>query len=308
MKRNRPLLALAVLIGTTGPLAGQTAPGPITPRFQEVIRLAQEGYGDSARAVIARLLQQIPATDSSYPEALFTSATVARTGEAMRTGFARVAVEFSASPWADKALLRLAQLEYGSGNLDAVIARVTRLFTDYPRSPMIPSAAIWGSRAAFEQKKTPIACDWITRGLALVGNDVETRNQLEFARKRCDVGPGVEMAPPHADSLRDTTPAPPARTDTTRPGTSKPVTRAPVTRPAPAGKWRVQVAAITDKAAIARVVKGIRNAGFTAFQVAGPRGLVKIQAGPFATRDAAQAELARFRKLFGGNPFPVEIR
>ena len=191
---------IALLLIT--PIISASGQAPTTPAFQEVVRLAQDGYGDSARVIIAKVLTKTAATDPQYPEALYTAAMVAKSGEEMRNQFSRVAIEFSSSAWADKALLRLAQLDYGSGNSEAAVNRMRRLFNDYPNSAILPTAALWGSRAAFDRKELQLGCDWITKGLAVVGADIELKNQLEFAKQRCNVGPGVELAPSRPDSLR----------------------------------------------------------------------------------------------------------
>ena len=88
------------------------------PPFQEVVRLAQDGYGDSARVLINKTLAKLPTSDPRYAEALYTAATVAKSGEEMRMLFTRVAIEFSSSAWADRATLRLAQ-RHGAGALRA---------------------------------------------------------------------------------------------------------------------------------------------------------------------------------------------
>lgn len=312
----RRALGAAILCSTFAfaPLAAQ---GPVTPAMQEVVRLAQDGYGDSARAVVARTLSKTSISDPLYPEALYTAATVAKSGDDMRSQFSRVVIEFSSSAWADKALLRLAQLDYGGGNTQGAVERMRRLFNDYPTSSVLPTAALWGSRAAFERKEMQLGCDWLAKGIAAVGDDIELKNQLEYAKQRCTAGPGLEPAPMRADSLRTKPGLEPAprRDDSLR---SKPAiepapkrddslrAKPPATKPAETGAWRVQVAAIADKAAIRRTVQKIEAAGFRAYQVAGPRGLTKIQAGPFTTRDAAAAKVATLKKAVGGSPFPVK--
>lgn len=295
--------ALALLL--LSPLVPARAQSPTTPAFQEVVRLAQDGYGDSARAVIAKVIAKTATTDALYPEALYTAATVAKSGDEMRSQFTRVAIEFSSSAWADKALLRLAQLDYGSGNSEGAVNRMHRLFNDYPTSSIIPTAALWGSRAAFDRKEMQLGCDWIAKGLAVVGGDIELKNQLEFAKQRCNVGPGVEMAPMRPDSLRakpavepskaapDSLRSKPDHTESAKPSTAS------------ASPWRIQVSAISDKAAIKRTVQQIEKAGFKAYQVPGPRGLTKIQAGPFKTREAAAAKVGALKKAVGGSPIVV---
>lgn len=284
-RRLATLATLALLLVLPAAARAQADASP----FQDVVRLAQDGYGDSARVLIAKTLAKLPTNDPLYPEALYTAATVAKSGEEMRTLFSRVAIEFSSSAWADRSMLRLAQLDYGSGDSESAVGRIRRLFNDYPTSPVLPSAALWGSRAAFDHKDIQLGCDWLTKGLAIVGDDVELRNQLEFAKQRCAIGPGLEMAPPRADSLR-----------------AKPPTMRPAP-PAAAGKWRVQVAAISDKSAIRRAVQKIESTGLKAYQVAGPRGLTKLQAGPFTTREAAVAKVAALKAAVGGSPFVVQV-
>jgi len=302
MMRRILVLATLALAAMAGALAAQVSFPPTTPRFQDVVRLAQDGYGDSARIVIARMLSRMTKTDTAFPEALYTAGYVARTGDSTSALLKRVAVEYSSSPWADKAQVRLAQLAYGNGDMADVIARVTRLFADYPGSPVIPTAALWGARAAFEQQKMQQACDWLTRGLALVGDDLELRNQLQFTRQRCAVGSGVQMAPVVPETLRAGPPPRPAPDTAKRVPAPVPPPAAPPAR-TPASPWRIQVAAIKDKAVIRRVAQKIEAAGFTAYQVPGPGGVTRVQAGPFATRAAAAAQLAKLKRAAGGSPF-----
>jgi cell division septation protein DedD len=302
MKRSiRSTLAItATLLGCAVPAMAQLPLMPTTPKFQEVVRLAQDGYGDSARTLITRTLASTAVTDASYPEALFTAAMVASSGDETARDLKRIVVEFPASAWGDKAQLRLAQLSYGSGDMNDVTMRVGRLFSDYPNSSVIPMAALWGARAAFEQQKLQVGCDWITRGLARVGDDIEVKNQLLYAKQHCNVGPGVQLAPNNPDSFR-MGPPPTAAPDTSRPTPpAPPPARAPAT---PASPWRVQVVAIADQGVIRRMTQKLEDAGFKVYQVPGPKGLTKVQAGPFATRTAAVAALARLRKVAGGAPF-----
>ncbi len=296
---NRVTLALA-LATLPAAVAAQDTGMPTTPALQQVIRLAQDGFGDSARTTVAGIIDRTSPTDPLYPEALYAAATVSKTGDEMRLLFSRVSVEYARSPWADNALLRLAQLDYGAGNLDGALSRVQRIMSDYPGSPVIPVAAMWGSRAAFERRQMATGCDWIARGIAAAGNDVETRNQLEFARVRCtnvtpENAPIVAATPPAA---APTTPAPANAADI-------PVSRStptPAARPT-AGGWRVQVGALRDAAAIRRTRQAIERAGFTSYVLPAVGGLTKVQAGPFDTRQAAMASLARVKAAVNGDAF-----
>lgn len=302
----RAPLLLALLCGLTVPAAAQDATLPTSPALAAIVRLAQDGHGDSARTAVEDLLGRTVPEDPLYAEALYTAATVAKTGEDARLLFSRVVVEHGTSPWADRALLRLTQLDFGTGDTEAAMLRVRRLMTDYPASPMVPAAALWGSRAAFERRDQAQACEWLRHGIERVGTDVEIRSQLEFAVQRC----GIPMAPattPAAERVvpsgRDMVP-PPAVATATPERAPEP---APVVRSATAGAWRVQVAAIRDAAAIRRVEQQITRAGFTVYKVPGPGGLTKMQAGPFATRDDAVAKVAALKAAVGGQPFVVKV-
>ncbi len=294
---------MTVLLGAPAVLTAQDPAMPSSPRFVEILRLAQDGRADSARAAIGGLLTAIQPTDPDFPEALYTAATIASSGEEARLLFSRVAVEHNRSAWADKALLRLAQLDYGTGDTEGAMNRVRRLMADYPTSPILSSAALWGARAAFERNENGQACEWLARGLAHVGDHVELRNQLAFAEQRC---------------RGNVTPITPVRTPEERPTDRTPVTQptptpAPVTPPPPPpapapetraeGPWRVQVAAISDPTSIRRVEGIIRRLGLTAYRVPGPNGLTKMQAGPFDSREAASARVAELTREVGGKPF-----
>lgn len=300
----RRLVMVAVGLALVAPAGAQLPLGPSTKRFADIAQLAQEGYGDSARASIGRILTAMPRTDPAYPEALYTAGIVARTGDSMRNVFSRLVVNYATTPWADRSLLRLIQIDYGLGKMELVTNETNRFFGDFPDSPFLPTAAKWGALAAFSQQKMQQGCDWLTRGIAKVGDDLELKNQLLFAKQNCNLGPGVQFAPKNEDSLR----APPPRPapDTAKPPTKAPVkapTKAPVTNVA--SPWRVQVAAIRDKAVIQSVIRKIEGAGFKAYTVAGPGGLTRVQAGPFATRAAALAAVSKVKTAAGGSPIVV---
>ncbi len=65
-----PML-LAVCAAVAAPLQAQS-----DPRLLSAVRLAQEGLGDSARAVAGRVLAGTRPTDALYPEVLYTIAVV----------------------------------------------------------------------------------------------------------------------------------------------------------------------------------------------------------------------------------------
>ncbi len=323
--RSAALLILGLAMTTS--LVAQDSALPTTPRFQSILRLAQDGRSDSARAMIATVLKTTETTDPAYPEALYTAATIAASGDEARLLFSRISVEFARSGWGDKALLRLAQLDYGAGDSQGTVTRVDRLITTYPQSSILSDAALWGARAALERGDAPRACAWLDLGLERVGENVELRNQIEFTRRQCTAAARNQTATPmRTPELRPIEQAP-VRPPVTPPvrapekeqvDTAAPV-RAPVTPPvtppttapnppaptpaATQGPWRIQVAAVSDPVAIARLEGQIRTAGLLPYRSNSPSGLTRVQAGPFATREAADAALPGLTKAVGGQPF-----
>ena len=276
------LFALILLAAVaTGPAAAQD--------LADARRMAQQGQVDSARAALARLLTVTPPTDTLYPEILYAQGGLAASTSEMQRAFQRVALEYPNSPWADDALLRLAQIEFAVNDPQGALRQVERLRSDYPASPLLPVAALWGARAHFALDNTAAGCVLLADGLARAGDDVELRNQLEYHRGRCGAdraaerradGAAVQPAPP-----RDTAPpvAPPPRR--------------------PAG-WTVQLAALGSRATADELVASVRSAGYGAVVVE-EAGLFKVRAGPWAERADAARALETLRARFGGQPFLV---
>ncbi len=261
------------------------------PRLVEAVRVAREGLADSARAMTARLLGSTATSDALYPEILFTIALVAANEQDRRLYLRRVAIEHSTSPWADNALLELAQLEYATGNIEGTVRLVDQVLSDFPASDVTAEAAFWGARAAFDRNDGARACAWLSTGVAAAGTDVELRNRLEFLNLRCQrpVAAGDTPVPP--------TPAP----------APAPPPPPPTTRPTAGPAWYVQVAALGDRVAIDRTVASLRQMGYEPVVLPGPGALQRVVAGRFSTRALAQAEVARVRSRFGGQPFVISV-
>ncbi|MGE0353759.1 MAG: SPOR domain-containing protein [Gemmatimonadales bacterium] len=267
MKRPLWLIVLGCL------LAGHAA-AQEDSRLIAAVRLAQDGMGDSARAIVARLRQDTAPTDSLYPQILYTSGLVARSAGDRAQFFRRVAVEYASSSWADDAWLGLAQDDFAAGNAANAARTLERLRADYPLSPLLPVAAYWGARANFELGRTAEACRWLADGLSLAGENVELRNQLAFYSPRC--------ARITADSARGDSAA------------------------APSGPfYSVQVAAVGSEAAAQSAVASLRQAGYQP-RLVREGGFVKIRVGRYPDRDQASAAARDIRTRLGGSPFVVE--
>lgn len=269
---TRAVLLVLGLVFMAPSLRAQT-----DPQLAAALRLAQEGQGDSARALARRVLAATAATDAKYPEALYTLALVADTPDNRRLNLQRVAIEYASSPWADDALLQLAQLEYATRNLAGTVQQVQRLLNDYPTSPLRAVAALWGTRAALDQRDHALACQWSTAGIAAAADDIETRNQLEFQRERC-------LALAAAESTA--------------------AARSPAPPPPPATGWTVQVAAFRSEQDTEGTVERVRRLELSV-GVIREGAWFKVRSGPFPTREEAQRALIRIRGELGGQPFLV---
>jgi cell division septation protein DedD len=296
-KSFRALLMALVL--AAAPLAAQT-----DSQLVQVVQLAQDGQGDSARALVNRILATTAPLDSLYPQVVYTSGLVAKTVDAMRRAYQRVVVEFTFSSWADDALLRLALLDYADGNPTAALQKLNRLRSDYPGTPLVPMAAYWAAKSAFDLKKLPEGCAWLSDGLAAVGDNIELQNQLDYLNGRCSPG-AIAAAESTQAQPAPRTPAPKAPA----PKPAAPVT-APANAPAPAPaatsgeSWSVQVGAVKTQEAADQLVAGLKSVGYPS-RIVSEGGYLKVRAGPYPDRAAATAAAAKIKVIKGGAPYVV---
>lgn len=244
------------------------------PRLQAAIDLAQAGRADSARALVRQLLETLPAQDAIFPQALFVQGgMLAPDAPTAATSLQRVVVEYGLSPWADDALLRLAQLFEAQNDPAGAVQAVERLRRDYPDSPVLSRAQFVGARAAFDLRDPTRACGYVRDALAGAGDDVEFKNQVSFYAARCNV---PEPATPVADSTR---------------------------RGAP--RFAVQVLAGKSAPQVDELLTRLKSMGYDAHVVRDTSGYFKVRVGRYATRDEAQRALARLKGQLGGQPFLV---
>ena len=265
-------LGLVATLAVTPTLRAQT-----DPRLIEAVRLAQEGLGDSARSSVSKILTQLPPEDTLYPQTLYTMGLVSRSVDEMRRQYSRVAVEYTTSDWADDALVRLGMLDYAAGNQAGALKQMEKVASDYPASPLLPTAALWAARAAFELRRPADGCRWVATGLTGAGTDLELKNQLDFYNGRCAGGVAAES------TRTDTTPPPPPK----------------------ASGFGVQVGAVATQAAADRLLATLKAAGLKGYAVK-DGSLLKVRAGPYPDRAAAQAAVPKVKNTVGGSPFVVQ--
>jgi predicted Zn-dependent protease len=230
-------------------------------RLVEALRLAQSGQADSGRAIIRRLLANLPPSDTSYPQALLAAAKIAPNATTVSSSLNRIVVEYGASPWADDALLLLTQLYYAQHDPAQTVQAAERLNRDYPDSPLRPRASFTGARAYFELKNETRGCELIRQALDSSGDDVEFKNQVSFYAARCST------APPSTTTAGTT----PTATDTA----SKTAARA----------YSVQVLAVKSTAQVDDMLTRLKVMGFDARVIRDSTGFFKVRVGRYATRD-----------------------
>lgn len=278
------LAALLVAIPATR-LSAQT-----DPRLVAAVRMAAAGSsdGDSARAQVEQLLSATPVTDSLYPQILYTKGMIANSASERQHAFQRVVVEFGSSNWADKALFRLAQVAYASGDPAGATRYLDRIRDDYPASSVLGEASYWAARIYRERNDVPTSCRWVTLGLEHAGSDVELTNRLNFLKERCESLAAGDTAPPSQPAA---TPAPPP-----------PAAQPPAA--APKAVYQVQVAAVSTRSAADEVATRVRAAG-VAVDVVHEGNFYKVRAGSYQTRAEAQAGVGQLKAKLGGQPFIV---
>ena len=116
-------------------------------RLKSAVQLAAEGLPDSATAIVNGLLAVTPVSDPLYPEILYAQGAIARTTVEMQRSFQKVVVEYPTSPWADDALLRLAQIDFAARNYAGTVRGADQLRADDPSSPLIAIDRPTGPRA-----------------------------------------------------------------------------------------------------------------------------------------------------------------
>lgn len=131
-------------------------------------RLADRGAVPEARQALARWESDFgeSAPLGERARAWYLAGRLAGEGDEAELSYLRVIIEGSTTPYADDALLRLAQLKYAAGDYAKVVEYLGRLRRDYPTSEHGPEALLWISRAARQLGDTHRACAAAEQGLA----------------------------------------------------------------------------------------------------------------------------------------------
>jgi hypothetical protein len=266
MSRRAWLVALVALSYASPALSQQDS------LLRAAVLLSTEGRGDSARAVVRRVLAITPPGDSLYPEALYTLGVVSGDADEATQALRRVAIEFGLSAWADEATLRLIQLNYAAGDPASALGWQDRFERDHFSSPLRAEALYWGARAHFDLRDEPAGCALLDAGTQADTTDIELQNRFAFYRQRCS-------------EPTDSVPAATSRQS----------------------YFSVQVIAVKSIAAADETLSKLSEAGFEAAVVRDRDGLIKVRVGRYRTRAQASETARQIRSRLGGEAFVVEV-
>ncbi len=278
----RLMCGLSLLAAPLG--AQQQGVAPQDALMREVIRLATEGQTDSAKALINTQLSSLSPFSEGYPYVLFTAGLVSDTAETAEQYFRRVSIEYSDSPWADRSLLRLAQLAFADGDLSDSRRYTDRILLDYPTSPVRAEAAFWAGRAEFDLNNSTAGCQYMVQAQSESSVNIELGNRAAFYLQRCaDVFAAQQAGTVNADS---------AAAETPDPGTTV---------------FSVQVAAVRTASAADAAMQSLRAQGYSP-RVFRQGGFFKVRIGRFTSRSDANDLARQLTRRLGEGPFVVEER
>ncbi|HEY2805208.1 MAG TPA: SPOR domain-containing protein [Gemmatimonadales bacterium] len=297
------------------------------PAVHTAIQLSAEGRSDSARHLLDGELAKAHVGDTAYVEILFWRARLAAPAANPARDLRRIVVEYGNSPWADDALLQLAQFSMSSGNPAQALDDALRLRSDYPGSDLRARAALWGGRAAFDVGEPRLACALLDSARAERASDVEFGNQVGFYQARCTsallaappASPGAgARAPAATPAALGAAASSPATTPVAGPANKAPTVPAPPPAPAKSASptrvppaaaqlsFDVQVTAARSDRAARDMVARLARSGLRA-RIITSEGLHRVRLGPYPTRTAADSIATRARHIAGTAPFVLKL-
>ncbi len=281
------LLAIVVMATTASAATAQDTPRRSDPRADSIFARAQQlagsGDGTAGRALVDSMLAAAAPGSSDYAEALYWRAVLAATAADAERDYLRVSIEYTFSPRATDALLRLGQLELARGDRARAQRHLEQAVRNDPNSPAAARANATLARLLIEGGDVAGGCAAAAVARPrLDPSDVELRHQLDYYGQRC-----ANLARAAADSQAATVAA--AADSAAAPATAKP----PETDTA-AG-FSVQVAAYSRRADADALARRLGARGFDV-RVAGQRAPYRVRVGRYATRADAEAARGRMRR------------
>jgi cell division septation protein DedD len=258
--------------------------------FLEAQRMAAEGRGDSARAIVQRRLDSAAVGSPAYVDALYWRAVVAATAGDAERDLRVIVVTYPASRRSADALLRLAQLEMARGENDQALQHLQRIVVEHPDSPDGGRAQFWAARVLLNRGDLRGGCARLTDASRLTPPaQVELQNQIGYLLQRCrgvDTSVAAKVAP--------AAPAAPAAHEPSASGKARTSASVQARASSSQGKYTVQVAAYSTKAAADRLRESLAKRGYDA-RIVGQVTPFRVRVGRYDTRAAADTEAQRMR-------------
>jgi cell division septation protein DedD len=326
---RRPVRTTVLLFAAVTALAGSSAaqgaapssgsPLPATDSiFRRARRLVSEGDGAAGRAIVDSMLRAATEGTPAHGNALFWRGALAETAADAERDYRRVIVEYPVSPYADDALLSLAELEQARGDRTSAFQHLQRFVREHPLGPARARAGLAAARLAFEQRDVTRGCAMIADARLSAGGDVELRNQIDYHGARCPAiataGPSPAPATPKtgASSVRTsgaTTTVAPARGPETPPATRIATT----TASAPPSSASPTPMAPRPDTSGPRTTPATTPKPEPPAPAAAPRGIWTIQLAAYNTRPDAEALVRRLaargvKARISGDAKPFRVR
>ncbi len=288
--RRNALVAAAVVI-CAAHAAAQRVPVTSDTTFARAQQLAGDGNPAAARAIVDSVLTRSTEGTPRFIEALYWRATLADSADRARRDYLRIALEYSLSPRAEDALLRLAQMDMARGNRAAAKRFLERLEVEHPNGASRAQASYWLGRVQLDDGATLQACAALADAKAHVSaGDVELGNQIAYYSRPCVAAQRAADAA-RADSAAKLAAA--AKADSTAKADSASradsvAREAAVRHERPRAKgpaWSVQIAAFASEEDASRLAKRLVARGYEARVTALKPYRVRI--GRYARRDEA---------------------
>jgi cell division septation protein DedD len=305
-------LAMAVIApAARGQGVSLMPPGMADSIVVRAQRLASDGNAAAGRALLDSVMAASKDGSAEYVNALFGRAMLAGSGDEARKDYLRIAVDYSSSPRAEDALLRLAQMELARGDRAAAKSYLERLALEHPAGPSRAQGAYWLGRVLIDEGALLPACASLAEAKARVApSDVELANQIAYYSQPCAA---AERAAQHAadsaradsidkvmraakadsiaraDSVAKAEAAAKKRSRQLKAASRKPKAVAPVK----GAGWSAQVAAYDTPDDARRLAKRLTDRGYDARMTNEKPYRVRI--GRYARRDDAAAMVQKLK-------------
>jgi len=306
MRRSLRLMPAALLLFALLPsgiaaqqAAGSSSSATVSAAMDRQISRAramlESGEGADARNLLDSLVQAAPSASFDLAEALYWRAVLAeRMGDAERD-WKRLVIESPLSPRAADALVRLGELDLLRGKPAEARVYLERVLREFPTGVQRAKSALLVARTWFDERQDANGCAALAALQAEGVPEGELKMQASDLGRRCTGANAVNT--PAATVPAATAPAskaPASNAPASNTTTDSRPAETPSARPANA-RYSVQLAAFDTRREAEAAVARLAKAGVES-RVDGSDKPFRVRHGYFATRAAANAQLAALKK------------